>query len=192
MMTVANWLAGTLSGTLPPAALAEWGISYRTVNEGDLARLVTGTFLSHDLDMFLGQFVFAAVVIGYFEWHRSTLLAVLTYFFIDTVGTLIVLFGVVPFVASVSALGHPAAHQTLDVGMSAGGFGLIGAILAGWPRKWLLLAGLLAAIGLKVWFSFEVIADSAHVICLLIGFALQQMIAAQDQSAQREKPSEMS
>ncbi len=173
VMTGANWLAGTLNGTLPPAALMEWGISHHLVLEGDLGRLVTGTFLSHDFGMFVRQFIFAAAAIGYFEWHTTTLRAIVIYFSIDTVGTLIVLFGVVPLVASIPALGHPAAQQSIDVGMSAGGFGIIGAILAGWPRRWLLLGGVLFAIGVKIWLNFEVIADSAHVICLLIGFAVQ-------------------
>lgn len=173
IMTVANWLAGTLNGTLPPAALMEWGISHQLVLEGDLARLVTGTFLSHDLGMFIRQFIFAAAVIGYFEWRTSTLRAATTFLSIDLVGTLIVLFGVVPLVASIPALGQPTATQTLDVGMSAGGFGLIGAILAGWPRRWLLLGGVVAAIAVKTWLNFEVIADSAHLVCLMIGFATQ-------------------
>lgn len=176
VMTLANGLAGTLDGALAPAALVEWGISHRTVIDGDVARLVTGTFLSHDLDMFLRQFVFAAVVIGYFEWHRTTLHAVLTFFSIDTIGTLIVLFGVIPLMAAIPDMGHPMAWQTLDVGMSAGGFGVIGAILAGWPRKWLLLGGVLVAIGLKVWLDFEVIADSAHAICLVLGFSLERIV----------------
>jgi hypothetical protein len=51
IMTLANWLAGTLNGALPPSALVEWGISHHTVIEGDAARLVTGTFLSHDMGM---------------------------------------------------------------------------------------------------------------------------------------------
>ncbi len=182
-MTIANWLAGTLDGALRPAALVEWGISHRTVIDGDVARLVTGTFLSHDLGMFLRQFLFTAAVIGYFEWHSSTLRTVLTFLSIDTLGTLIVLFGVVPLVASIPALGHPTAHHTLDVGMSAGGFGLIGAILAGWPRKGLLMGAVLVAIGIKVLLNFEVIADSAHVICLLLGFAIQHAFPVQRQSA---------
>jgi hypothetical protein len=179
VMTVANGLAGTLDGALPANALTQWGISHRTVIDGDLARLVTGTFLSHDLGMFLRQFVFAAAVIGYFEWQTSTLRAVLAFFSIDMLGTLIVLFVVVPVVASIPALGHPAAQHTLDVGMSAGGFGLIGAILAGWSRKGLLLVAVLLATAGKVWLNFEVIADSAHVICLLLGFALQHVFPVQ-------------
>ena len=179
VMTVANGLAGTLDGALPANALTQWGISHRAVIDGDLARLVTGTFLSHDLGMFLRQFVFAAAVIGYFEWQTSTLRAVLTFFSIDMLGTLIVLFGVVPVVASIPPLGHSAAQHTLDVGMSAGGFGLIGAILAGWSRKGLLLVAVLLAMAGKVWLDFEVIADSAHVICLLLGFALQHVFPVQ-------------
>lgn len=182
IMTFANWLAGTLNGALPPEALIEWGISHLTVIEGDVARLVTGTFLSHDLGMFLRQFVFAASVIGYFEWYHSTLRAVLTFFFVDILGTLIVLFGMVPLVTSIAEMGHPMAQQTLDVGMSAGGFGLIGAILAGWPRRGLLVCAVMVAIAVKVRMNFEVIADSAHAICLLLGFAIERFFSSRRRS----------
>lgn len=171
VMTLANWAAGTLQGALPPAALTQWGISHRAVMDGDVARLVTGTFLSHDSAMFVRQFLFVAAVIGYFEWHTSSVRAAVIFFSVDILGTLIVLFGVVPLVASLPELGHPAARSTLDVGMSAGGFGVIGATLGGWPYRWLLLTGVLTAIGVKVGISFHVIADSAHLVCLLLGFA---------------------
>jgi hypothetical protein len=48
--------------------------------------------------------------------------------------------------------------------------GLIGAALAGWLHRWLLLGGTLATIWVEMWFNFEVITDSAHVICLRSAF----------------------
>lgn len=187
IMVLANWVAGTLDGSLPPGSLSDWGISHQTVIGGELTRLFTGTFLSHDLGMFLRQLVFAAVVIGYFEWRTSTPRTVVTFFSIDIIGSVIVLFAVVPLVAEIPAIGHPDARATLDVGMSAGGFGLIGAILAGWPHKWLLLGAVVAAIGAKVWYDLDVIADSAHLICLLIGFAVQQVLTVRSRYWDRKE-----
>lgn len=182
VMVLANGFAGTLGGTLPPDSLADWGISHETVVSGDLTRLFTGTFLSHDLAMFLRQMIFAAAVIGYFEWRTSTLRTATTFFAIDLAGTMIVLFGVVPLVTAIPEIGHSDARATLDVGMSAGGFGLIGAILASWPKKWLLLGAVVAAIGVKIWFDLDLIADSAHLICLFLGFAVQLVLPARSGS----------
>ncbi|WP_424987326.1 hypothetical protein [Microbulbifer sp. S227A] len=176
IMVLANLGAGTLAGELPAGALARWGLSHQTVAEGEFTRLLSATFLSHDVGMFLRQLVFAATVIGYFEWHHATLRTVTTFFAIDIVGTVIVLFAVVPLAAAVS---HPEARATLDVGMSAGGFGLIGAILAGWRHSFLLLLAVLGAIAAKVAVRPDLIADSAHAICLLIGFAVQLIVAGQ-------------
>lgn len=186
IMCVANWSAGTFDGVLPSESLASWGISHQTVVSGDFTRLFTGTFLSHDPGMFVRQLIFAAAVIGYFEWRTSTLRTAATFFAIDLVGTLIVLFGVIPFAAAIPEIGPSDAKAALDVGMSAGGFGLIGAILASWPHKWLLLGAVVAAIGIKVWYDLDLIADSAHLICVLIGFAVQQVTPAQFRSWDRK------
>ena len=130
-----------------------------------MARLVASLLLSHDLGIFLRQFLFAAAVIGHFEWHCSTQRTVSTFLAVDTLGTLIVLFNFVPLVASLPAQDHPTAHQTLDIGISAGGFGLIGAIPTGWPCKGLLMGAALKAIGITVLHSFQITADSAHAKC---------------------------
>lgn len=187
IMVIANWFAGTLDGALPPESLMNWGISHQTVVSGNLVRLFTGTFLSHDLGMFFRQLVFAATVIGYFEWRTSTLRTAVTFFAIDIIGSVIVLFVVVPLVAAIPEIGYPDARATLDVGMSAGGFGLIGAILASWPQKWLLLGAVVTAIVVKVWYDLDVIADSAHLICLLIGFAAQQVLVVRSRSLDRKE-----
>ncbi|MDX2483371.1 MAG: hypothetical protein QNK42_06895 [Pseudodonghicola sp.] len=173
IMLVANMAAGTLGGSLPKMALAQWGISYKSVLEGDLLRLLTGTFLSHDVAMFLRQFLFAAGVIGYYEWRTGTLRAVVMFFSIDITGSVIVLFGILPVLAS---YGQPHIFQEMDVGMSAGGFGLIGAILCLTRHRWAWLGLALIAISCKIWFSFEIIADSAHLLCLFLGFFAQMTL----------------
>jgi hypothetical protein len=128
IMITANWLAGTFTGLLPPQALMQWGISHQSILNGEIFRLVTGTFLSHDFAMFLRQFCFAALVIGAFEWGDGTRRAITVFFTIDIVGTLLVLFVVLPFFADMPDFDGRAALTMHDVGMSAGGFGLIGAL----------------------------------------------------------------
>ncbi|MGJ8583385.1 MAG: rhomboid-like protein [Marinosulfonomonas sp.] len=180
VMIVANSLAGTLSGQLPEASLRQWGISHQDILEGDLYRLITGTFLQHDFAMFLRQICFAGAVIGFYEWKQGTLRAVGMFFAIDVLGTLLVLFMILP----------PLSHQNWgdfadvkalhDVGMSAGGFGLIGAAIATFRYKSAFLCAVLVSIAIKIGVQFDPIADTAHFTTLLIGFALQMLLFNQN------------
>jgi hypothetical protein len=176
LMVAANWLAGTMSGRLPFHRLTEWGISHQRLLRGEALRLLTGTFLSHDRAMFLRQMIFAGGVIGYYEWRFGTVQAVLMFTCINVMGLMVVVFGVLPMLAVVmpSLIRRPL--HSLDVGMSAGGFGLIGAILVGFPYGPALLAAAILAICVKMRLKFEVIADMAHLICLLLGFATQMIM----------------
>ncbi|MEM8630032.1 MAG: hypothetical protein AAGF74_02230 [Pseudomonadota bacterium] len=178
IMVLANAAAGTLGGVLPDGALSDWGISHQSVREGEVHRLFTGTFLSHDLGMFLRQLVFAAAVIGLYEWTEGTRRAVIMFLAIDLAGTLLVLFGVLPALVAMHPEMDGTALSVLDVGMSAGGFGLIGALAAQRPRRWFYLVIICLAIGIKVWISFDAIADSAHLLCLFLGFAAQGAVDA--------------
>ena len=188
-MLLANAATGTLSGSLPLSALADWGISHQSILEGDLLRLVTGTFLSHDIAMFARQLAFAAIVIGYYEWRVGTWRAAAMFFAIDITGSLIVLFAVLPLAASLLLpQAGPSVFQDLDVGMSAGGFGLIGATVYLQPRKGALLGLLLIGIAAKIWLDFEIIADSAHLLCLLMGFFAQMAQTPRDQPTARTTP----
>jgi hypothetical protein len=178
-MVLANWLVGTLTGALPSGALADWGISHHSVREGELFRLVTGTFLSHDLSMFMRQIVFAAVIVGAYEWLEGTWRALAMFVVVDILGTLLVLFVILPWLSgSPVNLGAEifAAH---DVGMSAGGFGLVGALIARHRYGWIVLLATIVAILIKVWVAFDPIADTAHLLCLMIGFGLQMLLVAQ-------------
>lgn len=173
VMLVANTLAGILSGTLSESALTNWGISHLSVRQGEIYRLVTGTFFSHDLGMFFRQIVFAATVIGAYEWTEGSRRAVLLYVSIDIIGTLVVLFAILPGLV----IFHPSmgddALAVYDVGMSAGGFGLIGALIALQRYRGLYLLAVVVAIAVKIWLSFDAIADSAHLLCLFLGFLAQ-------------------
>lgn len=173
IMIATNFAAGTLGGDLPDQSLRHWGISHNDIVLGEVYRLITGTFLSHDVAMFMRQVCFAAAVIGYYEWTQGTLRALGMFVLIDIVGSLIVLFAVLAPLSGAPWAGLDGITSVHDVGMSAGGFGLIGAIVATSKYRSVLMLAVLASIAVKVMFQFDAIADTAHVVTLLIGFALQ-------------------
>lgn len=188
VMVAANWLAGTFAGFLPPEALTSWGISHESVLNGEAFRLVTGTFLSHDAGMFWRQLLFAASVIGAHEWLEGSLRTALFFFAIDIVGSLLVLFMVLPLLVSLPNEIGEAALRTHDVGMSAGGFGLIGALVVRNRHRWWLLLAVVLTIAIKIAVDFEAIADSAHLLSLLIGFAASALVWPTDQSRRSARP----
>ena len=166
VMLIVNLLAGSLGNDLPDEILTDWGIGHDSLLSGEAFRLITGTFLSHDTDMFIRQCIFAATSIGYIEWTRGTWRAALLFFGLDITTTLMLLLGV--------NLGAGIIDLTAlnDVGMSMGGFGLIGLALTDWPAKWLLLAAAVLGIAAKLMIAPDVLADGGHLIALVSGFAL--------------------
>lgn len=176
VMVIANWFAGTLDGNLPPASLQTWGLNLEKLVDGEVFRLMTATFLSHSFDMFLRQFLFVAAIVGFFEWHYGTVRTVLFFLTVDVIGTLMVF----AFVIAPMAQASSELDALGDVGMSAGGFGLIGALCRLSPRPWLFLTLTTVAIAVKMAWGIDLIADSAHLICLGLGFALQSLLTYRD------------
>ena len=164
VMIAANSMAGVLDGELPSEVLEDWGIGQESVWAGDLARLLTGTFLSHDLDMLLRQFVFASAIIGYTEWRSGSGRTALAFFGLDISSTLLLLTTVWlhPSLADVTGLN--------DVGMSMGGFGLVGLAIAGLRRRIAILVLVSLGIAAKIAIDFEPLTDTGHVIALGLGF----------------------
>jgi len=150
---------------------------------------MTGTFLSHDFGMFVRQFFFAAAVIGAYEWVEGTWRALAVFFSIDILGSLLVLFCVLPLLVGLPYTVGEAELLTHDVGMSAGGFGLLGAIVAIRPRRWMLLLLVTLSIVGKMWVEFEAIADTAHMLCLFLGFGLQTFLETKRLARRPAKPS---
>ena len=171
VMVTANLLAGSVSQGLPSWVIADWGIGHDSLLSGEISRLITGTFLSHDPEMFRRQLIFAATVIGYTEWVRGTGWAAALFFGLDITGMLILL-ACVALAAGVIDL-----TSMNDVGMSIGGFGLIGVAIAGWRRKWLAFGAILITIAVKFGLAPEPLADGGHVIALALGFALGAILA---------------
>lgn len=170
VMLTANLLASGLGQDLSDEMLKKWGIGHNSLMSGQLFRLITGTFLSHDSGMLVRQFIFAAVVIGYTEWKRGSIQTALLFFSLDIVGTLLLLVSV--------GLGSGLIDITAlnDVGMSIGGFGLIGVIMTMWRRKWLLLVMILLTIVAKLSIAPNLLADGGHALAVCLGFALGQLL----------------
>lgn len=173
VMLIANLLAAGLGGDLPDTMLRAWGVGHDSLRTGEAFRLLTGTFLSHDAGMLMRQLIFAAVVIGYTEWVRGTTQTVVLFFGLDIVGTLLLL----ACVGMAQGIGIIDIAALNDVGMSIGGFGLIGLALTTWQRTWLLLALILVAITLKLAIAPHLLADGGHVLALLLGVALGQVLS---------------
>lgn len=166
-MSAANYAAGTLGGVLPAGALRDWGVSHRDILVGETFRIATGTFLSHDAGTFAQQIVFAAGVIGWHEWTQGSPRTAATFFPIDVAGTLVALFAVLPLL-------HDPGDRMLaihDVGMSAGGFGLRGAMLARTRHRGWTLGAVAAGLVVKAWVDLDPIADTVHPVCLAPGAA---------------------
>ena len=165
-MLFANGVAGTFSGEIDPHVLAAWGVGVNALRDGDPTRFVTATFLSHDLPMLLRQLPFAALVIGRAEWLWGTWRTAGMFFAIDVMATLVLLAAV----ALIPRLG--ALAGTTDVGMSMGGFGLIGLLIAAWRHRVAALIALLALVAAKYALAPEPLADGGHVIAVVLGFGL--------------------
>ena len=166
VMLVANALAGTMSGPLEPHILAAWGVGVDAVRDGDVARFFTAIFLSHGPAMLMRQLLFAATVIGAVEWMWGSYCAAGLFFGIDLAAsaTLLAVIALVPALC--------AFQSVNDVGMSMGGFGLIGVLIARWRLRWIALIAILGLVAVKYAVAPEPLADGGHVIALGIGFCV--------------------
>ena len=166
VMVVANAASGTVSGRLDPEVLGARGIGLDAIRDGDPTRFVTAIFLSHDLPMLLRQLPFAALVIGRAEWLWGSTRAAGLFFGIDLAagGILLAAIALIPALAPLAA--------TTDVGMSLGGFGLIGVLVARGRRGWAALVAILALVAGKSALAPEPLADAGHAIALVLGFGV--------------------
>lgn len=175
-MLAANWYLGVAEGELSTSDLANLGVSLTSLIQGEWLRLLTGSFVSHDVDMLVRQLGLAAFAIGWFEWQHGPLRTAAMFFFLDILGTLLLMFGIVMLIELLELDGLKGLSTTYDVGMSAGGFGLIGASLyhLGW-RSWAMIIGLATLIAKAMIFP-EPIADIAHLLMLPMGFIVEGLV----------------
>ncbi|MFT6677310.1 MAG: hypothetical protein ACJAVM_003524 [Sulfitobacter sp.] len=180
IMTLANFLAGTLTGTLPENMLTTWGIGHGTILNAEFYRLITGTFLSHDIGMYFRQMGFVLLVVGYVEWTWGSAATAGMFFGIDIIGTLVLL-GLLTWLKPVLPM-----TQMYDVGMSIGGFGLIGVIIAGGRWKLLVLGVIEAAIVVKYLIVPDLTADIGHGLALILGVGLAAILAQTSKTGPQE------
>jgi len=175
IMVVVNMRLGVFGGDLTSTQLTAFGVSLASLKQGEWFRLISGSFISHDVDMFVRQFLFAAIAIGWYEWHQGTTRAVLMFFFLDILGTLTLMFGIILTLELLELDGFSGLSATFDVGMSAGGFGLIGASIFHLQRaRWILTLGMIALVVKSLLFP-EIIADIAHLLMLPAGFLVERI-----------------
>lgn len=174
VMVAANVATGNIFGTLPTMYLRLWGISLDALSRFEIYRLVSAVFLSHDQGMFIRQFIFGGIVLATHElflgWRRTAI----TFFAIDVGGVLIFFAGLQLFISGT----FDALIFRNDVGMSAGGFGLFGAILAAaLPRKYAVISAsaVVALLAAKFLVKPDLIADGVHLVCFPLGFLFARL-----------------
>ena len=175
IMVVANALAGSLFGELPKMQLSAWGISLEKLVDGEVFRLVSAVFLSHNQSMAIRQLLFAATVIGIHEWRSGSWNTLLMFWVTDILGSVFIFFaiGVVP--SSIGPLSIDDIASQHDIGMSGGGFGLLGSIVAGLTWRWYIFIAGLAALLLKIVLAPDVIADALHIVTFILGFTVRHV-----------------
>ena len=180
VMLVANLLAGSLHRPLTNRMLENWGIGHDTLMRGDALRLITSTFLSHDPDMLLRQFVFAAMALGYTELKFGSGRTIALFLGLDIIGTLILL-------ALVGLLsGTIDLTAANDVGMSIGGFGLVGLAIADWRGRSSLFAAILVGIAMKFAYAPDLMADGGHVLAFGLGYVLGLLLSRRKRTVSKE------
>ena len=164
----ANVAAGTHRGPLPPDLLRRWGVSAGAViGHLELWRLASATLLTLGPGMLLRQVLFAGLALGVHE-HRLGARRTLATFAVADAGSIL-------SVLSVLAARGPAGDGLTalhDVGMSGGGFGLLGSLAGAGPhRRTLVVAGALALLG-EAALRFDPLTDGIHLVAFLAGAAM--------------------
>ncbi len=185
VMIIANAYFGSLTGVLKIEDLESWGVSLNSLQQGEWFRLITGSYLSQDGAMALRQLAFAGLTLGWYEWRRGARRTAAMFLFFDILGTLFLMFGLVWALALSGAPGFDQIDFRFDVGMSAGGFGLLGASLYSLTRGRLLLVAGLALLLAKLLIYPDVIADLAHLALLPFGYFIEHLTGSSARAGSR-------
>ena len=162
-----------------PEAVRSFGISLDALLRGEAWRAVTATMLVHDQGMLLRQLALSLLAIGLYERRVGTARAAGMFWTTDLLGTAILFGGIAwPYAAFVDpATPFGATH---DVGMSGGGFGILGALAhdLGGRRRRMVLAGGLAALGAMALRGGDPIADALHLVTFGLGYVGAGLLAS--------------
>ena len=140
-LTLAIILAGLWSGSwahpIDPAFIARWGFGFPDFADGHIWSLFTQVFFTDRPFMFWGIVPFAAIVIGTYEWTFGSRRALIVFWVGNLLGSLIIsgclvggLYAAGAEIGARWALSH-------DVGISGGGFAVLGAYVYQMHPRWL-------------------------------------------------------
>ena len=189
VMLAANLAVGSLlKQPSYPWFQEDFGIGYDSLMRGEIYRLLTSIFLSRRIFMYADQVIFTLATIGVYEYICGTWRAVWMYFAINTAGLLLTLFAVIKPLALLGIGPFASVLAANDIGMSAGGFGLVGAMASftRWPKT--LLALVLLGMAIKPFLHADPIADTGHIVTFLVGFGLQKYVNRRDAQSSAQQP----
>ncbi len=168
LATRAPWSA------VAPDVLARWGFSPHDLTHGRWFTLITSVFLTRNPLMFWGILLFTLGAVGVLEWQVGPRRALTVYWqteLIGTLGTAVLLQAIVP--ASWAPLASSLA-RTHEVGMSAGGFGCLGAVVARLPRRRAAaLWGVMTYLVVRLVFFTQLSGDTVHLMTFPLGCYLE-------------------
>lgn len=182
---IAAGLAQGLPGSLPADWSSNYGFAPRHIVSGDLLRLITSVFLTHD-GLHFGFAI--AMILLIVVWSERTLGSLNT-FCLFSLSHLTSMFA---FAIGVGALQWTYLSQTVstlydfhDVGPSAGYYGCLGALLvtSKLTYRQSITVGVLAVLMLRIAISARSMpeshdvlsADIVHLFAMLAGMAIQSM-----------------
>jgi hypothetical protein len=179
MLAAAVW-SGTWQQPISPTMLERVGISLEALLNGRPWLLFTSIFFSHDPGMLARQLLFAATVIGVTEWRWGGWRTLAWFFLLDITGTLALFILVVWPVSLVSHSETLALLAETDVGMSGGGFGLLGMLAAGFRSPLYLVVPIAVYAWLARGFFMpgDLLADILHLMTFTAGLFVANLTGA--------------
>ncbi len=173
-------------GSLNPDNLSNLGLAPRHLVSGELLRVITSVFLTHDLEHLTVAIVMASLAVGWCEFTLGTKVVIWTFSLSHLASVLI-------FAVGIGFLHWMQLGQTIstlyslhDVGPSAGYYGCLSrTILAGKIRdRKIWTIGLFAILSVRFLLSFfqmpgsqiRLSADIVHLIAASFGVILQVLL----------------
>lgn len=169
---LANLLIGSPWRMVPETWLNRWGFSLDNLTHHRWFTLFTSVWFAHGPNMFLRLVVLVLVTLGSCEYALGTRRTIALYFLLDAAGTVV---GTLLAAAGLALLHSPEQSEFLvtgAVGMSAGGFGCLGAAFSQLrPRlRWSLFALGMAVQLVRLIFFTELSSDTIHLLTFPAGF----------------------
>lgn len=184
-------LAAGLAHFFPGSIPADWSESYgfapRHFASGDLLRLITSVFLTHDGLHFAFAVTMISFVVAWAERNLGTSIAICIFALSHLTSMLVFAIGVGALQSTSVRQSVSALYDFHDVGPSAGYYGCLGAVLvaAHLTYKRVVAVGLIAFLMLRIFISAKfasqshalLSADLVHLLAALVGMSLGTIFA---------------